>query len=147
MWEDIDFGKEVITVRNRGSFNTKNYQDRVIPIHPDLTEILRKQVRHIFSPYVFFNREGNQRRSVRKSFDSALRAAGVQNFTFHGLRHTFASYLVMSGVDLVTVQKIMGHKTIEMTLHYAHLAPDHLRVSVERLSFQKDIQKAQSDSK
>ena len=54
-------------------------------------------------------------------------------FSWHCLRHTFASRLVMAGVDIRTVQELMGHKTIGMTVRYAHLAPKHTLAAVERL--------------
>jgi integrase len=60
-------------------------------------------------------------------------AAGLTAFTWHCLRHTFASRLVMAGVDIRTVQELMGHKTIGMTVRYAHLAPTHTLAAVERL--------------
>jgi site-specific recombinase XerD len=56
-----------------------------------------------------------------------------QKVVFHTLRHTYASRLVMSGVDLYTVQKLMGHSTISMTERYSHLAPDHLKKAVKML--------------
>lgn len=59
--------------------------------------------------------------------------AGLQDFTWHCLRHTFASRLIMAGVDLRTAQELMGHKTIQMTCRYAHLAPKHQLAAVERL--------------
>ena len=69
----------------------------------------------------------------RRWFDSAVKIAGLENFTWHCLRHTFASRLVMAGVDIRTVQELMGHKTIAMTVRYAHLAPKHTLSAVERL--------------
>jgi len=63
--------------------------------------------------------------SLRHSFETALKKSGIEDFRFHDLRHTFASNLVMEGVDLVTVEQLMGHKTLEMTLRYSHLAPNH----------------------
>ena len=70
---------------------------------------------------------------AREWFEKCLEAAKVENFTWHCLRHTFASNLVMRGVDIRTVQELMGHKTIQMTLRYAHLAPQHQLAAVQRL--------------
>ena len=75
--------------------------------------------------FVFCNGLGQNFGSLRHSFETALRKSGSEDFRFHDLRHTFASNLVMEGVDLVTVQQLMGHKTLEMTLRYSHLAPNH----------------------
>jgi integrase len=66
-------------------------------------------------------------------FGSAVKTAGLTAFTWHCLRHTFASRLVMSGVDLRTVQELMGHKTIGMTVRYAHLTPKHTLAAVQQL--------------
>jgi site-specific recombinase XerD len=70
----------------------------------------------------------------RQWFDPAVTEAGLSGFTWHCLRHTFASRLVMAGVDLRTVQELMGHKTIGMTCRYAHLAPSHKLAAVEKLN-------------
>ena len=59
--------------------------------------------------------------------------ANIKNFRWHDLRHTFESRLVMAGVDIRTVQELMGHKTIQVTLPYAHLAPQHQLEAVQRL--------------
>lgn len=71
---------------------------------------------------------------VKKSFATACRRAGIKDFHFHDLRHTFASQLVMNGVDITTVSKLLGHSTLTMTLRYAHLAPNHLKNAVDVLS-------------
>ena len=66
-------------------------------------------------------------------FAQAVREAKVQNLTWHDLRHTFASRLVMAGVDIRTVQELMGHKSITMTMRYAHLSPRHRTEALEKL--------------
>jgi site-specific recombinase XerD len=82
--------------------------------------------RHIKSPYVFWNGAGGKPYGeVKHSFCPALRRAGIKDLKFHDLRHTFASHLVMAGCDLKTVQELLGHKTIAMTLRYSHLSPAH----------------------
>lgn len=88
--------------------------------------------------YVFSNKNGDPYRDVRTIFETVLKKSGIMGFRFHDLRHTFASHLVMLGVDLKTVQELMGHKTIEMTLRYAHLSPAHKRSAVESLGSQMD---------
>jgi len=77
-----------------------------------------------FSGPVFLNIGGNQLRSARDWFEPAVKEAGLENYTWHCNRHTFASRLVMAGVDIRTVGQLMGHATIQMTMRYAHLAPD-----------------------
>lgn len=79
---------------------------------------------------VFLNSQGRPYRDVTRSFNSAVRRAGIQDFTFHDLWHTFASRLVMRGVDLTTVKELMGHKHINMTLRYAHLSPGHKHAAI-----------------
>jgi integrase len=66
-------------------------------------------------------------------FDRAVEEAGLRDFTWYCLRHTFASRLAMAGVGLLTISELMGHKTIQMTKRYAHLAPAHNQAAVDRL--------------
>jgi len=66
-------------------------------------------------------------------FEIAVEAAGIENFTWHCLRHAFASRLVMAGVDIRTVAELMGHKSLQMTMRYAHLAPQHNAQAVAKL--------------
>jgi len=75
---------------------------------------------------------------IRTSYSTALRKSGITNLHFHDLRHTFASQLVMSGVDLNTVRELLGHKDITMTLRYSHLAPRHKQHAVDILSKKMD---------
>lgn len=68
-----------------------------------------------------------------KSFSTALEKSGIINFRFHDLRHTFASQLVMSGIDLNTLRELLGHKDMAMTLRYSHLAQSHKQWEVDTL--------------
>ena len=97
-----------------------------MPMSSRLTETLLP-IRILDDPNapVFFNSEGKPYRDISTAFNSAVRRAEIEDFTFHDLRHTFASRLVMRGVDLTTVKELMGHKHINMTLRYAHLSPGH----------------------
>jgi integrase len=90
-----------------------------------LRETLQKIPRRLNNPYIFTGRNGKPFRDIKGSFASALRKAGIKDFKFHDLRHTFASHLVMEGVDLATIKELLGHKNLTMTLRYAHLAPGH----------------------
>ena len=72
-------------------------------------------------------------RDLRTGFANAMRGAGITNFRFHDLRHTFASHLVMDGVDLLTVKELLGYKSIDMTLRYSHLSASHKHKAVDSL--------------
>ncbi|PYX73928.1 MAG: hypothetical protein DMG72_11800, partial [Acidobacteria bacterium] len=86
--------------------------------------------------------EGN-----RHWFNAALRDARIEDFHWHDLRHTFASRLVMAGVNLRTVQELMGHKSIQMTCRYVHLAPSHNLDAVERLATMAGSQGVATDTR
>lgn len=66
-------------------------------------------------------------------FERSVRRAGIQHFRWHDLRHTFASRLVMAGTDIRSVQELLGHKSIVMTMKYSHLSPDYQKANVEKL--------------
>ncbi len=75
---------------------------------------------------------------LRITFSRALKKAGIEDFTFHDLRDTFASQQVMRGVPLRTVQEIIGYTSFTTTLRYAHLAPSHTRKVMEVSDFQME---------
>jgi integrase len=71
--------------------------------------------------------------SARHAFDEAVKNAGLEDFRFHDLRHTFGSHLAMRGVNTRTIQQVMGHKEIKMTMRYSHLSPEYVQEAVEKL--------------
>jgi len=123
-------------VNSTEQHHTKNYESRTMPLREEVQRILepmRKGKGLVFRPEkvtekAFYGRIIKQLAKVEKS-------AGLEHLTLHSLRHTFASHLVMSGVDLPTVQRLMGHHDITTTMRYAHLAPDHLRMGMAMLDF------------
>jgi site-specific recombinase XerD len=72
-------------------------------------------------------------RDIRTAFKNACSRADIKNLRFHDLRHTFASRLVLSGVDLATVSKLLGHSSITMTMRYTHPTPESLKNAVTSL--------------
>ncbi len=125
-WKDVDFSKRMIYL-----LDTKNGEKREVYINDIVYSTLLGVKRNPDSPYVFCKKNGKPYGNVRKSFAAALKNAGVKDFRFHDLRHTFASQLVMTGIDLKTVQELLGHKDFKMTLRYTHLSPDYKRAKVD----------------
>jgi integrase len=112
---------------------TKNGDRREIPINGTVRDALTGLMRRLDSPHVFVDAEGKRYKDLKRSFHTACRRAGIKDFRFHDLRHTFASHLVMAGIDITTVKDLLGHKTLTMTLRYAHLAPSHRVKAVDIL--------------
>jgi len=105
-----------------------------VPLNAVAKKTLIAVPKHPGSPYVFNDNNGNNYGDIKKSFLTAVKKSDIIDFHFHDLRHTFASQLVMAGVDLNTVRELLGHKSIEMTLRYSHLSPDHKKRAVDVLS-------------
>ena len=130
-WSDVDFVRGLITVQ---AAYAKNGERRTIPINEEVRRLLRDLKGNAENAdKVFLNSNGEAYKLVSTVFDEAVERAKITDFHFHDLRHTFASRLIMASNDLRTVQVLMGHKTINMTLRYSHLSPDHLR-AVESLN-------------
>jgi integrase len=85
------------------------------------------------SPWVFCTHEGERIHSIKRSFRTAARRAGIDDYHPHDLRHTCASWLVQAGVPLRTVAEILRHRDIHTTMRYAHLAPDDARAGLALL--------------
>ncbi|MGE3550917.1 MAG: tyrosine-type recombinase/integrase [Geobacter sp.] len=130
-WEHVDLKHGFIRIAD-----SKNGESRDIPINSTLAGKFRGILRRLDSPSVIVNPEtGTSYQDVKHSFATACRKAGIMDFKFHDLRHTFASQLVMGGADLTTVSRLLGHKSLAMTLRYSHLAPDHLKKAVDLLTW------------
>lgn len=120
-WENVDLKHGFILLER-----TKNGERREIPINQTLRATLQNLRRRLDTPHVFHDSvTGKRYQNVKRSFATACRKAGIKDFHFHDLRHTFASQLVLSGVDITTVKDLLGHKSLTMTLRYSHLAPAH----------------------
>jgi integrase len=134
-WRDIDFSRGVVAVVSREEHPTKNRKSRQIPLSQFLSESLRQIPRRLNSPYVFPNDDGTPRRvdTVSRAFTNVVKQAGLDHITFHGLRHTFASWAAMAGVEIPTIGKLVGHGNIVTTMRYAHLSPEHLSGAIHFL--------------
>jgi integrase len=144
-WRDIDFGKGSIRVLNRPDegFQTKNYRNRTVGLHPDLGKILFWW-KSTAAARVRFHKEsrsefvvtykGDQIASAERALRSAYKKAGLSSERpFHTLRHSFGSFLAMSGVNLYDIAKLMGHTFEQVTQLYAHLQPEHLHKQVAKI--------------
>jgi len=133
-WEQVDLEKGYIYLSM-----TKNGSDRFVTLNSAAVQVLKSlQKRHKLlglpsDSTLFHSKRDGLIKNPRKWFATALEQAKIKGVTWHTLRHTFASRLVMAGVDLKTVQELMGHKTIAMTARYAHLAPTHKLQALETL--------------
>jgi integrase len=131
--DDVDLERGTIHVAESTS---KNGESRTLPMGPRLTALLQDILsRQHDAATVFLTDEGSPwtPSGLTAAFRRTTKRAGLGVMGPHIMRHTFASRLVMAGVDLRTVQELMGHKSILMTMRYAHLSPDHTRAAMETL--------------
>ncbi|MFH1381234.1 MAG: site-specific integrase [Candidatus Omnitrophota bacterium] len=127
-WHDLDFRNAIVHL-----IDTKNGERREVPMNDIVKKMLIGIPKHPDSLHVFCDKMGKPYGEIRKSFSTALKKSGIIDFKFHDLRHTFASHLVMNGIDLKTIQELLGHKSFEMTLRYSHLSPDHKKRAIDIL--------------
>jgi integrase len=135
-WSGVDFRLGLLTVEAAYS---KNGKTGTVPMTDRLRDALLK---HRFKAgkrdpddRVFVTWQDKPFMRMRKAFRKARAAAGLgPDVTPHTCRHTFASRLVMAGENMVTVKELMRHKTVEMTMRYAHLSPTHKRDAIKRLT-------------
>ena len=134
-WSDVNFLNNVILLKK-----TKSGKWREIPVSSGLLKVLEICRSYSNGKDVFCNEhsEPYKRHKMDSEFARTRKKAEVNNFRFHDLRHSAASYMVMSGIDLITVMEILGHAKIDTTLRYAHLSPSHKRHAVEALASKMD---------
>jgi len=133
-WSSIDFDNEIIHI-----LNTKSGKDRSVPMTSRLYNILKNKPKE--QELVFPNKKGGRHKQVPSSFKRACQISTLNDnstdqkhrISFHGLRHTFASRLIQSGVDLYRVQKLLGHGTPNVTQRYSHLANEDLRSGIKSM--------------
>jgi integrase len=113
--------------------DSKNGEPRHIPTDSTVASLLNDYPRRSISDLVFANKAGDRFLEIRGAFKNACERAGISDFHFHHLRHTFASHWMMAGGDLYVLKSILGHKSIVMTQRYAHLSPEFKRTAVDRM--------------
>ena len=130
-WAHVDFSRRTAMV-----VRSKNGEKRTIPLNRGMCNMLSKKAeKQTESDYVFPSEAGSKldERNLRRAFYNALEIAGIEDFKFHDLRHTFATRLAQKGIDLYKISKLLGHKDIKMTQRYAHHYTESLRDGVDVL--------------
>jgi integrase len=152
-WSQIDFKRRAITLHQG---ETKNNAGRALPLSGEIVELLqaRNKIRKIDDDRVFPPADGVKELGLREPWKVALVQAGIDvrqatrsgrakkdappemtsDFRWHDLRHTAASYLTMAGVSAIEVARVLGHKTLSMSLRYSHLAPDRVTELGDKLA-------------
>ncbi|MFP2932184.1 tyrosine-type recombinase/integrase [Pyxidicoccus sp. 3LG] len=141
-WRDVDLQRGKLHVRRtiwRGvTGSPKGGRERTVDLPASVVDALKGH-RHLRGPYVFCQQDGQPLTDglMKLPLQRALRAAGINReqgrIGWHDLRHTYGSHLAMRGVPLKVIQELMGHATIEMTMRYAHLAPEARESAVQQL--------------
>lgn len=134
-WAAVDWQRHVIQLEGT---NTKSGKRRTVPLNGAALAALKDQRawvarHHPQSPYVFATGSTTHMGTVQKGFQAACERARIKDMRLHDLRHTFASWLVMGGVDLYVVKELLGHSSIVVTERYAHLSPDQGKRAVDML--------------
>ena len=136
-WADVDTDRDILTLRD-----TKTGPTRHVYLTKQAKDMFLARERGGPSDLVFPDRNGERRVQISKSFNRAVDKLGLnagitdsrQKLVFHSLRHSYASWSVMDGVPLVTVARLLGHTTTQMSERYSHLSPDHLKVAADKIS-------------
>jgi integrase len=130
-WQDVELSRNAIVLHD-----TKNRDRRVLPLAGPALALMqeRAKVRQIDNAYVFPGRKNGQPWRSHEAWDDALEEAKIEDFRFHDLRHSAASYLAMNGATLAEIAEILGHRTLAMVKRYAHLSEQHVSKVVTRMN-------------
>ncbi len=130
-WQHVDFQRDTILLDE-----TKNDQRRALPLTGYALELMLQHARNRRSDtdLVFPRRDGAKPVRIREAWDNAVKRARIEDFTFHDLRHSAASYLAMNGATLAEISEVLGHKTLSMVKRYAHLSEAHTAGVVARMN-------------
>jgi len=130
-WKDVDLERRVAVLED-----TKNDERRAVPLAGLALQEARRLAaeRALGCPLVFPGKRGTTPVDIRTPWETALRHAQIDDFRFHDLRHSAASYLAMNGASLAEIADVLGHKTLQMVKRYAHLSEQHTAGVVERMN-------------
>jgi integrase/recombinase XerD len=129
-WSKVDLDRREVRLED-----TKSKRPRVVPLTDRAVAALVASRYVHEGPYVFTNpNTGHRYTTLKKAFHGACRRAGITDFRFHDLRHTFASWAVQNGMDLYRLSRILGHATLQMSTRYAHLGTDQLHEAVRDMA-------------
>jgi len=131
-WKDIDLDRGIIILHE-----TKNDERRAIPLQGHALDLIKEmnKVRMIDSDLLFPAPTKNSRPvNIQHIWEDARAEAKVENFRFHDLRHSAASYLAMNGASLAEIADVLGHKTLQMVKRYAHLSEQHTASVVAKMN-------------
>jgi len=128
-WSQIDISRRVAWVH---ADQAKARKAIAVPLNDEAVEVIRRQIgKH---PLRVFSYRGRPVKQVNtKLWHKALRKAGIENFRWHDLRHTWASWHVQAGTPIYELQELGGWESAEMVRRYAHLAPEHLAKAAARI--------------
>lgn len=134
-WDDVDLvAGRIVDRQNVVNGRIGTPKSGKIPLGIEVRTAL-KEHRHLRGPLVFCSMSGGLLGTVdiRLPLWRACKKAGLRQIGWHALRHSFASHLVMRGASLKAVQELLGHSSIQMTMRYAHLAPEVVNETVRLL--------------
>lgn len=133
-WENVDLKRKTFYF-----MDTKNGENRAVPISSKAYELLQQhnKIRKINSGYVFARSDGKKPMDLKHQWETVIKNSKLEDFRFHDLRHTAASYLAMNGATLVEISEILGHKTMQMVKRYSHLTTKHTAEILERMNEQQ----------